>query len=97
MPTPTREALIIDDRYNGGGFIPDRMIELLARKPLNYWKRRGLDPQATPMLSHNGPKAMLINEAVRKLRRRYPAVLLPQAGPRQADRQRNSHWFSIKA
>ncbi|MBK6377890.1 MAG: PD40 domain-containing protein [Xanthomonadales bacterium] len=56
-----KEALIIDDRYNGGGFIPDRMIELLARKPLNYWKRRGLDPQATPMLSHNGPKAMLIN------------------------------------
>ena len=56
-----KEALIIDDRYNGGGFIPDRMIELLSRKPLNYWKRRGLDPQATPMLSHNGPKAMLIN------------------------------------
>ncbi|HET9032902.1 MAG TPA: PDZ domain-containing protein [Dokdonella sp.] len=56
-----KDALIIDDRYNGGGFIPDRMIELLARKPLNYWKRRGLDPQATPMLSHNGPKAMLIN------------------------------------
>lgn len=56
-----KDALIIDDRYNGGGFIPDRMIELLAREPLNYWKRRGLDPQATPLLSHNGPKAMLIN------------------------------------
>jgi len=55
------DALIIDDRYNGGGFIPDRMIELLARKPLNYWKRRDLDPQATPLLSHDGPKAMLIN------------------------------------
>jgi len=37
------------------------MVELLARKPLNYWKRRGLEPVATPMLSHNGPKAMLIN------------------------------------
>jgi tricorn protease len=56
-----KDALIIDDRYNGGGFIPDRMIELLARQPLNYWKRRGLDPQATPLLSHQGPKAMLIN------------------------------------
>jgi len=56
-----KEALIIDDRYNGGGFIPDRMIEILARKPLNYWKRRGLEPQATPLLSHRGPKAMLIN------------------------------------
>lgn len=57
----SREALVIDDRYNGGGFIPDRMIELLARTPLNYWKRRGLEPAATPLLHHLGPKAMLIN------------------------------------
>ncbi|WP_313914746.1 PDZ domain-containing protein [Tahibacter sp.] len=56
-----KEALIIDDRYNGGGFIPDRMIELLARTPLNYWKRRGVDPAPTPLVSHDGPKAMLIN------------------------------------
>ncbi len=56
-----KDALIVDDRYNGGGFIPDRMIELLARTPFNYWKRRGLEPQPTPALSHRGPKAMLIN------------------------------------
>jgi len=56
-----KDALIVDDRYNGGGFIPDRMIEILARQPLNYWKRRGLEPQAQPFLSHRGPKAMLIN------------------------------------
>ena len=56
-----KDALIIDDRYNGGGFIPDRMVELLARQPLNYWKRRGVDPTPTPLLSHPGPKAMLIN------------------------------------
>lgn len=56
-----KDALIIDDRYNGGGFIPDRMIEMLARQPLNYWKHRGLEPLATPLLSHPGPKAMLIN------------------------------------
>ena len=56
-----KDALLIDDRYNGGGFIPDRLIELLARQPLNYWKQRGLDPNATPLLSHRGPKAMLIN------------------------------------
>ena len=62
FPSQTqKEALIIDDRYNGGGFIPDRMIEMLARKPLNYWKRRGLSPEAAPLLSHNGPKAMLTN------------------------------------
>src|SRR5438045_2467714 len=60
-PYAYKDALIIDDRYNGGGFIPDRMIELLQREPLNYWKRRGQEPQATPLLSHLGPKAMLIN------------------------------------
>jgi tricorn protease len=56
-----KDALIIDDRYNGGGFIPDRLVELLARTPLNYWKQRGLEPNATPFLHHRGPKAMLIN------------------------------------
>ena len=56
-----RDALIIDERYNGGGFIPDRMIELLARTPLNYWVWRGFEPQPRPLLSHDGPKTMLIN------------------------------------
>ena len=36
-PQVDKDALIIDDRYNGGGFIPDRMIELLDRPVLNYW------------------------------------------------------------
>ena len=40
-PQVDKDALIIDDRYNGGGFIPDRMIELLDRPLLNYWARRG--------------------------------------------------------
>ncbi|HSG82111.1 MAG TPA: PDZ domain-containing protein [Gemmatimonadota bacterium] len=56
-----RDALIVDDRYNGGGFIPDRLVELLARTPLNYWVWRGFEPQPRPLLSHDGPKAMLIN------------------------------------
>jgi len=57
----SKDALVIDDRYNGGGFIPDRLIELLSRQPLNYWKQRGLEPNPTPLLHHRGPKAMLIN------------------------------------
>jgi tricorn protease len=56
-----KEALIIDDRYNGGGLVPDRMIELLARRPLKHWKRRDQPLQSTPQLTHPGPKAMLIN------------------------------------
>ena len=56
-----KDALIIDDRYNGGGFIPDRMAEMLSRKPLNYWKWRGAEPVPSPLISHDGPKAMLMN------------------------------------
>ncbi|WP_350551791.1 PDZ domain-containing protein [Pseudoalteromonas sp. 120-MNA-CIBAN-0494] len=61
LPQTNKEAMIIDDRYNGGGFIPEHMITWLARKPLNYWKRRGVEPTKTPQFAHDGPKAMLIN------------------------------------
>jgi tricorn protease len=60
-PQTNKDALIIDDRYNGGGFIPDRMIELLERSTLSYWARRGIEPFSTPGFAHDGPKACLIN------------------------------------
>ncbi len=60
-PRTDFDALIIDDRYNGGGFIPDRMIELLDRPVLAYWARRDIEPMRTPGFVHDGPKAMLIN------------------------------------
>jgi len=56
-----KEALIIDDRYNGGGFIPDRMVDLLDRHTLVYWHRNGLLPSKSPAIANDGPKAMLIN------------------------------------
>lgn len=56
-----KEALIIDDRYNGGGFIPDVMADLLDRKTLSYWNVNGLTPMKTPGVAHDGPKVMLIN------------------------------------
>ena len=56
-----KEALIIDDRYNGGGYIPDVMTDMLDRKTLSYWKRNGLTPMKTPGVAHDGPKVMLTN------------------------------------
>jgi len=56
-----KDALIIDDRYNGGGFIPGVMTDLLARKTLSYWGRKGLKPNTTPGIVNEGPKVMLIN------------------------------------
>lgn len=60
-PQAHKDALIVDVRYNGGGFIPDRMIELVARQYLSFWKRRGTIPTSTPGFAHEGPKACLIN------------------------------------
>ena len=60
-PQATKDALIIDVRYNGGGFIPDRMIELVSRPVLNYWARRGVEPTSTPAYANAGPKVCLIN------------------------------------
>jgi tricorn protease len=56
-----KEALIIDERYNGGGFIPDRMADLLDRHTLTYWYQNGLKPGKSPAIAHDGPKVMLIN------------------------------------
>ena len=57
----SKEALILDDRYNGGGFIPFEMIQLLQRPLLSYWVRRDLQPFQTPAFAHLGPKVTLIN------------------------------------
>lgn len=56
-----KAALIIDDRWNGGGQIPTRFIELLNRPVTNYWARRDGIDWTWPRDSHQGPKAMLAN------------------------------------
>ena len=61
IPQRTKEGLIIDERFNSGGQIPDRFIELLNRPIYNYWARRDNRDYQTPFVSHIGPKVMLIN------------------------------------
>lgn len=56
-----KQALIIDDRWNGGGQIPTRFIELLNRPVTNYWAKRDGRDWTWPPDSHQGPKCMLIN------------------------------------
>lgn len=56
-----KPALIVDDRYNGGGFIPDTIIDLLGRPLLSYWAQREVKPFTTPGFVHRGPMAVLIN------------------------------------
>lgn len=54
-------ALIIDDRWNAGGQIPQRFVELLNRPLINFWARRHGRDWVWPPDAHFGPKAMLIN------------------------------------
>ena len=56
-----RQALIIDERWNGGGQVPNRFIELLNRPATNYFARRDGNDAPTPSVAHQGPKCMLIN------------------------------------
>lgn len=56
-----KDGLIIDERFNNGGQIPDRFVELLNRPLYNFWAVRSGTDWQTPAISHAGPKAMLIN------------------------------------
>ncbi|MGE5236460.1 MAG: S41 family peptidase [Acidobacteriota bacterium] len=56
-----KQGLIIDERFNSGGQIPDRFVELLNRPLYNYWAVRDGRDWQWPPVSNIGPKAMLIN------------------------------------
>ncbi|HEY6333747.1 MAG TPA: PDZ domain-containing protein, partial [Blastocatellia bacterium] len=57
-----KDAVIIDERWNSGGFVPDFFVERLNRKVLSYIAPREGDDQKVPAASISGPKVMLINE-----------------------------------
>ncbi|MCC6290334.1 MAG: PD40 domain-containing protein [Chitinophagaceae bacterium] len=56
-----KKALIVDERFNDGGQIPDRFIEMLDRAPLAYWAIRDGKDWPWPPQSNFGPKVMLMN------------------------------------
>ena len=58
-----KDALLVDERWNSGGQIPTRFIELLNRPLTNAWATRSGADWQWPPVGHRGPKAMLINHA----------------------------------
>lgn len=56
-----KPGMIVDERFNSGGQIPDRFIELLNRPPLAFWDVRDAKSWQWPPVAHFGPKVMLIN------------------------------------
>ncbi len=56
-----KEAFIIDERFNSGGQLPDRFIELLKRDTGHFIQRRNGPKWKSFKKSNPGPKVMLIN------------------------------------
>lgn len=57
-----KDAVLVDDRFNGGGYLSDYVIQILSRKVLGNAAQRDHEDFPIPIFSNEGPKAMLINE-----------------------------------
>lgn len=55
-------AFVIDERYNGGGFIPTFFVDYLTRSPQSVFRPRYGQDRNLPAQTLVGPKVMLINE-----------------------------------
>jgi tricorn protease len=62
FPQSQKEALILDDRNNGGGFVADYYIDILRKQPVIRWATRYGKDLRTPRAAIYGPKVMIINE-----------------------------------
>ena len=62
FPQANRQAIIVDERHNGGGQVADYYIDILRRPFISYWAMRYGSDLKTPMASIQGPKVMLIDE-----------------------------------
>lgn len=63
FPQADRKAIIVDERFNGGGLVADYYIDLLQRPLQAYWDTRYGKDFKTPTASIQGPKVMIIDEA----------------------------------
>jgi tricorn protease len=57
-----KQALVLDERWNEGGFIADYVVDVLKRFPLSGAKERDGKPLHDPVGAIFGPKVMLINQ-----------------------------------
>ncbi|MGD2216099.1 MAG: PDZ domain-containing protein [Gemmatimonadales bacterium] len=62
FPQADKEAVIVDERHNGGGQIADYYINILRRQFISYWAMRYGADLRTPQGAILGPKVMLIDE-----------------------------------
>jgi tricorn protease len=63
FPQSHKDAIIVDERFNGGGSVADYYIDILKREYVCMWNMRYGADLKTPSASIQGPKVMLINES----------------------------------
>jgi tricorn protease len=56
-----KEALVIDERFNGGGNIEQELLAILVQQPYQIWQPRGTEPTERPFAGYFGPKVVLQN------------------------------------
>jgi tricorn protease len=56
-----KEALVIDQRWNGGGNIEQELLAILVQRQYQVWQPRGTEPSGRPFAGYFGPKAVLQN------------------------------------
>jgi tricorn protease len=56
-----KKALIIDQRWNGGGNIEQELLAILVQRPYQIWQPRGTEPASRPFAGFFGPKVVLQN------------------------------------
>jgi tricorn protease len=61
-PQSYKEAVILDERFNGGGSVADYYIDVLQRKLIAWWAMRYGPDMKTPSASIQGPKVMIADE-----------------------------------
>jgi tricorn protease len=62
FPQSDKEAIIVDERFNGGGQVADYYINLLRRPLVSYWATRYGEPLRSPNAAIFGPKVMITDE-----------------------------------
>jgi tricorn protease len=62
FPQADKQAIIVDERFNGGGQIADYYIDHLRRPFTAMWATRYGEDLRTPGAAIDGPKVMLIDE-----------------------------------
>lgn len=61
-PQAHLDAIIVDERHNGGGQLADYVIDILRRRYVASWAMRYGEDISTPIAAIPGPKVMLIDE-----------------------------------